>query len=293
MKSPIRKSIVFILLLMVFSCSAIAQEVEQTAASDDFRIAVHTNKNVYHNRQILRLTVQLLNNSPEPAHIIHPEQPVLDPQNGENEIEEIFEGTMDGADVDVIIAPRRHIVIGYAELIPLGLRPAIEPNAVEPDESLPLKKRFRLPLFGNHTIPGHSTRIISIANILLAHPPILDPNAVEPVELDPNQILDSQPVELIQAAGRYIAPRPGYYLLNCYINRIAGARIAQAQKIIRIKHRRITPVVRQLKENNRILKRIDRRTEKGAETGKKTLSQTRLNGRALRYILMYLFGRDR
>ena len=90
-------------------------------------------------------------------------------------------------------------------------------------------KRFRLPLFGSTRIPGHSTRIISTANILIKCPLLAEPVDTKPIEVEPND----QVIEVIPAIGRYIALKSGYYLLDCHVNKIAGAKAVRAQKIIR------------------------------------------------------------
>lgn len=236
---------VVILLVFAFTCVAQVAESENTTAaqlvmSDNFRIEVNTNKNIYHNRDVLRLTVNLLNNSPDPVRILLPLKPVpfKDLELAETEVDEIFEGLLDGTDVDVEIMPKRRTLIGYARLIPLGP----SPMAYAKKTPAP-KKVFGLPLFGKPVIPAHSTRIISTANIYIMHPLLaeaveIDPNALEPVDIDPNQVIDAQQIELIPAVGRYIALRPGYYLLDCRIRRIGGVKLAQAQKIIQIRPRR-------------------------------------------------------
>jgi hypothetical protein len=144
------------------------------------------------------------------------------------------------------------IVIGYATLTRLGQSPvpclvpgAQESASVEGDETeKTTPKKFRLPLFGSPWVSGHSTRIISVANILIKCPliePEPEPAPVEAVAADAD-VADGEPVDVIPAVGRYVALKPGYYLLNCYIERICGTKLAQAQKIIRIRPRIPKPV---------------------------------------------------
>jgi hypothetical protein len=243
MKQSITKMAVVILLVFAFTCVAQVAESENTVAaqlvmSDDFRIEVNTNRDIYHNRDVLRLTVNLLNNSPDPVRIFLPIRPVPLKDLAEAEIDEVFEGLLDGTDVDVEIMPKKLTLIGYARLIPLG------PSPMAYAKKTPAQKKvFGLPLFGKPVIPAHSTRIISTANIYIMHPLLaesveIDPNALEPVDIDPNQVIDAQQIELIPAVGRYIALRPGYYLLDCRIRRIGDAKLVQAQKIIQIRPRR-------------------------------------------------------
>jgi hypothetical protein len=108
----------------------------------------------------------------------------------------------------------------------------------------PASIKYRLPLFGSPRVPAHSTRIISVANILIRCPLIeaeveLEPTAVEAV---PDDVSNAEPIDIIPAVGRYVAVRPGYYLLNCYIEKICGTKLAQAQKIVRIRPRIAKPV---------------------------------------------------
>jgi len=143
--------------------------------------------------------------------------------------------------VDVAIMSRRPIVIGYATLTRLGPSPVPTPvpGAEEAATAEPKPKKFRLPLFGSPRVPGHSTRIISVANILILCPPIEpepDPGTFI-AETESGDVTDPEPIDIIPAIGRYVAPRPGYYLLDCRIEKICGTKLAQAQKIIRIRPR--------------------------------------------------------
>jgi hypothetical protein len=246
MERSIQKLILLTLLATFFACGVLVAESaaqepntpEQAlpAPSRDFHIAVQTNGNVYHNRDVLRLMVKLYNNDVRPVFIgvcpVEPDEP------NESEIEEVAVGSLDGADVEVAVMPRPPIVIGYATLTRLGPSPMPIPvlEAEEAPEVTLRPKKFRLPLFGDPTVPGHSTRIISVANILVAGPLLeVVPESTEGDE----QVRDaeSESVDIIPAVGRYVPLRPGYYLLNCYIGRICGTRTAQTQKIIHIKPR--------------------------------------------------------
>lgn len=253
---------VVILSVFAFTCFAQVAEPDDPVKgrSDNFRIEVDTNKDIYHNRDVLRLTVNLLNNSPDPVRLFLPIKPVPVEDLEEAEIDEVFEGVLDATEVDVEIIPKKKFLIGYARLIPLG------PSPMPYAEQIPApKKVFGLPLFGRPVIPAHSTRIISTANIYIMHPLLaesveIDPSALEPVDIDPNQLIDAQQIELIPAVGRYIALRPGYYLLDCRIHKIGGVKLAQAQKIIQIRPKRCkavpAPCAKPLKKNYKALKKI-------------------------------------
>lgn len=273
MELSIKKSVAVILLAMTLVCIGFAEE--EVRPSNDYRINVATNKNVYHHKDVLRLTLKLLNDSPKPTWVVRSNGPVS--PEPLDETEGVFEGVLDEENVDVEIRPERNILIGYVKLIPLGPRP-------EAAEELPPHPAFRLPLFGDAVIAGHSTRIISAANILIAHPPIVEPNEGEP-EPAPNS---DQPIQHVKAVGRYVALRPGYYLVDCRVNRIAGAEVSNAQKIIQIKPRKIDPRTELLKEDHKTLRRIDERTAKIAEGTRKINENTTLTNRVLHMVVRYI-----
>lgn len=264
-KSIRRLGLAALLLAIVFACSTLAADARpekperptsegpvpvRPVLSKDFRIAVQTNGNTYLNRDVLRLAVRLLNNSRYPAFVgICPIEDIsaepIDANVEAVEIEDVDQGYLDGVDVDVAIMPPCRIVIGYATLTRLGPSPVPCPvPATEQDDATakPVPKKFRLPLFGSPRVPAHSTRIISVANILVKCPliePELEPT---PVEVVPPDVSNAEPIDIIPAVGRCVAVKPGYYLLNCYIERICGTKLAQAQKIVRIRPRIPKPV---------------------------------------------------
>lgn len=272
MGKSIRKLGVVMLLAAICACNALAadgtSERTQRLASDeavsaeavsvrpalsrDFRIAVQTNRNTYLNRDVLRLAVKLLNNSRYPAFIgICPIEDIsaerIDANVEAAEIEDVDQGYLDDVDVDVAIMPPCPIVIGYATLTRLGPSPVPcpVPGTDQEDPTVkPAPKKYRLPLFISPRVPGHSTRIISVANILIRCPLIEAELELEPtpVEVVPDDVSDAEPIDIIPAIGRYVAVKPGYYLLNCYIERICGTKLAQAQKIVRIRPRILKPV---------------------------------------------------
>ncbi|UCG56815.1 MAG: hypothetical protein JSU70_18355 [Phycisphaerales bacterium] len=260
-------------LVFIFCFNAMAAEMlatdEPTPAEPfapivlrDCRVDVATNNNVYYNGDVLRLTVKLLNDSSDTVFIgvcpqtLGPEEPV------ENEVTEVDQGMLDDTDVDVAVIPSQPKVIGVATLTRLGPSPVPfelpDPDATTNADEAPKvrirPKRFRLPLFGASAVPGHSTRIISLANILIRGP-LLEVVEPEPVpgpalaEERPRDVVDEEPrepkdIEMIPAVGRHVPVRPGYYLLDCRIQKICGTSLAQAQKIVQIKQRTPRPILR-------------------------------------------------
>jgi hypothetical protein len=259
MEKSIRKLFVMGLLAVVFAWNTLAAEPAPPESNDpnasepnvpasvkplvsrDFRIDVETNRSVYLNRDVLRLSVKLLNDSVRPVFIgVCPIEPAVEPAE-QAEIEEIAQGFLDDEDVDVAIMPCIPRFIGYATLTRLGPSPVPCPIlSAEKEPAIVVKPRkFRLPLFGLPRVPGHSTRIISAANILISGP-LLDVEG-EPAGAE-NKADEPLEIEIIPAVGRCVPVRPGYYLLDCRIEKICGTPVAQAQKIIRIRPRIIRPV---------------------------------------------------
>ena len=237
------------LLAALFACIALAAEpgadgtsIVPPIMSNDFRIEVETNGHIYHNRDVLRLAVKLLNNSPQTVFVgICPVEAAADEPA---EADQIEQGFLDGIDVDVAIVPPTPPVIGYATLTRLGPSPVPEPTLAA-DEKPPVQlepKKFRLPLFGSPSVPGHSTRIISVANILIAGP-LLEP-ALKPEPKPTAAAADEAdtPIDIIPAVGKHVPLKPGYYLLECNLEKICGTGLAQAQKIIHIKPRILKPL---------------------------------------------------
>ncbi len=197
------------------------------ALSDNYHIAVQTNKDVYHDRDVLQLQITLVNNDSQAVLIATGQEPPVDT----NIVAEVAAGALNTAVVDVAVLPNRPAVIGYATLTRLGPSPVPEPvpGVEEANVPQPGPQRFVLPLFGRRIIPPHSTRIISAANILISCPPPPESNGVAAAtDAGP------APVEIIPAVGHFVAPAPGYYLLNCMVNKLAGTDVAQAQEIIQI-----------------------------------------------------------
>ena len=205
----------------------------------NFHIEVETNKDVYHNRDVIRLAVNLLNNSPQAVSVglcpVEAEPIEVD----EGEVEDVFEGILDKLDVDVAIIPHRSRIIGYATLTRLGPSPVpyLVPYAEETPDVKPVPKKIRLPLFKSSRIPGHSASIISTANILLACPSIAAEAEAILLEAESAELDEVEEIEIIPAIARHIVLKPGYYLLDCHIEKICGKKKAQAQKIIQIRQR--------------------------------------------------------
>ncbi len=253
MEKSIRKLALVAFVAIIFAHSAIAADTVSVESEGiisvkkclarDFHINVESNKDVYHNRDVLKLAVKLINNSPQPVFIGLCPVEAVPVEVNEVEIEDVFEGVLDDLDVDVAIIPYRPRIIGYATLTRLGPSPVpyLVPYAEEASIVKPVPKKtkkIRLPLFGSPRVPSHSTRIISTANILLACPLLEEAEAV-PLETEP---AEAKEIEIIPAIARYIALKPGYYLLDCHIEKICGTRKAQAQKIIQIRRRILKPV---------------------------------------------------
>jgi hypothetical protein len=203
--------------------------------SDDFRIEVDTNRNAYHTGEVLHLAVKLFNNSPNSVSL------GICPVEAEPAVtvsaEDVELAVLDDTAVKVTVVPPKPIVIGYATLTRLGPSPVAEP-ALEADQTADVEPReFRLPLFDGPTVPGHSTRIISVANILIKGPLVKTVTESDQVTNETAKSLDVIPV-----IAKYIPVKPGYYLLDCHIEKICGAQPAQAQKIIRIAPRIIKPL---------------------------------------------------
>jgi hypothetical protein len=224
-----------ILLVCAFSGSSAAASADALWPAQDFRVSVKTNKRVYFNKDVLRLSVQLLNDSPKAVHISRQAITDRDVYYDDSDSGRIFEGVLDDQVVSVEVSSLYPIIIGYVRLIPLGPSPV----STEAEEVSANTKAFRLPLFGRTMIREHSSRIISTANILIIHPELVDPTDIEPLDGD---MEETEAAAVISASGRYVALRPGYYLVDCNINRIWGTKLAKAQKIIRITPRRVVPV---------------------------------------------------
>ena len=234
------KKLIIIIMTTLLVSLGMAEQNDKTTVqpthkitSDDFRLAVGTNHRVYHDKDVMILTVHILNNDSKPVFLLGRPNPGDDP----NETGTIYEGTIDGKDVDVKINDRRKVVIGHASLKRLGPSPTPPSDSNTPDPNNSPKK-LRLPLFGSRLVQPHSTRIISTANILIHNNrPNPDPND----SLENPEPLSDEPLEIIPGVGRHVALKPGYYLVDCVVDKIWSERPAKAQKIIEIRRARPLP----------------------------------------------------
>jgi len=290
-----KKNLLVAAALAVFAAGALAQDVPVPAA-DDFRVAVRTNRDAYRFHDVLRLTVELLNDSPNVLHISRPE--VITPLPENPDAGQVFRGRVDDDDVDVVIDPVCcPIIIGTATLRPLRPVPTLAGGfAPVPDWSI------RLPLVGETVIQAHSTRVLSVAAIFIGHPPVVEPDPVEPqpaVEAgttsDSAEALPDGVRERIEAMGRFVPIVPGEYILECNIDKIWGVKRAQAQKIIRIMPRRPIPVpvpaTDWAKEHKEALERLREQHREFFELQQKILRYVQLNNRYLRAIAEFLMGK--
>jgi len=218
--------------------STVRVDSNSAPISRDFRIDVETNREIFHNGDVLCLTVKLLNDDFKAVFIEQPNQ-LVNPTR-QNAVSEIVGGVLNGQDVNVAIIPNRPIVIGFATLTRLGPSPmpeVVPGSTVLPPE--PNTEVFRLPLFGRAVVPPHSTRIISAANILIRFPELPEPNF--PVPGIEQETAGIEEIDIIPAVGDRAVVTPGYYLLDCRITKIVGTAFVQAQKIVRITPRPLPP----------------------------------------------------
>lgn len=289
MNKGIVTSLILLAAFLVAVGSVVAQDPDFAPVLGDFRVDVETNRNVYHNADVLRLTVKLLNDSPGPVHLMQVEYPIPLDTGGD----EVVAASLDDDAVDIVIWPYWPTAIGYARLTPLGFNSRIMMaggDAAMPEIAMP-EIAYRLPLFGSPVVPAHSTRIISTANIFISCPvPVpVDPVPVpEPVDVEGSTATDERPQ--IDGVGKYYAIRPGRYLLEVNIDKIVGVSLAQAQKIIIIRPRTVNRTIRLLRDNNAGIRRIDRRTEAMAEVARKNLMNAIYSNRYIRAIYRLLTG---
>ena len=246
------KKCIFIFTVLIFLAGGVGLAVSDEASnigdnsfcppvvSDDFVIDVITNKNVFGDRDILRLAINLHNNSDDPVWVGVCPITIADenPQLQEGEIVEVDQGCIDDVDVDCVVIPKRPRIIGYGTLTRIGPSPVPMPNLEALTDVVqcvckPIK--FRLPLFDGPYVAGHSTEIISTANVLIRGPYLRITDADIDKAPATNAIADE--IDLVPVIARYIPCRPGYYLLDCRVTRICGVREASAQKIIKIKRK--------------------------------------------------------
>ncbi len=284
MKKGIVTSFILLAAFLIAVGSVVAQDPDFAPVLGDFRVEVETNRDVYHNADVLRLTVKLLNDSPDPVILMQVEDPIPLDTGGD----EVVAASLDDDAVDIVIWPYWPTAIGYARLTPLDFDSRI--MMAQGGVAMP-EIAYRLPLFGSSVVLAHSTRIISTANIYIGCPvPVpVDPVPVpEPVDVEGSAQPDERPQ--IDGVGKYYAIRPGRYLLEVNIDKIANVGLAQAQKIVIIRPRPVNATISLLRDNNAGIRRIDRRTESIAEVTRRSFMNTLYNNRYIRAIYRLLTG---
>ncbi len=279
-----------LILMILVSGLVIAQRevIPLPIKPANFRLEVQTSRPDYFDRDVLRITVELLNNGEQQLMLV-PDLPdvfdLVDLDAGK-----IIPGRMDDAAVNAIILPEeKPLVIGTARLIPLQ-RPWMKAQTTT--DSVPVVQReYKLPLFGSAVVPPHSTRVISTIRILLT----------APIDADPQPATDTTTTaEDVDVAGRWIIPWPGEYLLDCTIDKIAGVPAAQAQTIVRIVHQKpklqpasvigLEDQKTILEEHKTILSQIREQLQKADGKQNSLLAYARLHGKYLHTILQVLLG---
>jgi hypothetical protein len=251
----------------------------------DFRIDVRTSRTVYVDRDVLRITVELFNESDQEIKIISDWVDLEDPTDAD--VGRFFPAQIDDEPVYAVVRPEvRRVIIGVARLIPLN-RPVLTTTNDADIETL-VRREYKLPLFGSPIIPPHSTRIISTMNILLTALTDIDPQPLD-ASVEPGS-----PVDI---CGRWFIPWPGEYLLDCVVNTLSGTKTTQAQKIIRIGYRKIrpVPVAAPTVEDQRALfaefmEQIKGQFKEAAVKQNNILAYVRLNSKYLNVILRHLLG---
>lgn len=267
-----------VLLLLIFVGGAFAQDSDVFAPSYDFRVNVKTNSGVYHNANVLSLTVELLNDSPGHIKLSPIEEPVRN-----TDAVEITDGVLDDEAVDIAVRPICPAIIGYARLTPMDFTIYTLNGGFAPEIAYPL------PLFRSPVVNPHSTRIISTARILIGCP-VPVPADIEPVASDVEKVSASVERPEIDVVGKYYAPRPGRYLLEVNINTIGGVKLAQAQKVVIIKPRKTSPVIKLLRDNNAGIRKMNKQAEEISKTTLQNYRYAIYNNRYIRMIYKILSG---
>jgi hypothetical protein len=254
----------------------------------NFRLEVRTGRPDYFDRDVLRITVELLNNGEQQLMLVPDLPDVVEPVD--LDAGQIIPGRMDDTAVNAIILPEeKPLVIGTARLIPLQ-RPWMK-TQISTDAVPVAQREYKLPLFGSAVVPPHSTRVISTIRILLT----------APVDVEPQPSGDTTtPVENVDVEGRWIIPWPGEYLLDCAIDKIAGVPAAQAQTIVRVTQRKPlpqpAPVIglddqrKILDEHKTLLNQIREQLRMADGKQNSLLAYARLQGKYLNVILRILLG---
>jgi hypothetical protein len=254
----------------------------------NFRLEVQTSRPDYFDRDVLRITVELLNNGEQQLLIVPDLPDVVEPVD--LDAGKIIPGRMDDTAVNAIILPEeKPLMIGTARLIPLR-RPWMKAQTGT-DAVLAVQREYKLSLFGSAVVPPHSTRVISTIRILLT----------APIDADPQPATDTTtPAEDVDVAGRWIIPWPGEYLLDCTIDKIAGVPTAQAQTLVRIAHQKPKPQPVSvigledqktiLDEHKTLLNQIRELLQKADGKQNSLLAYARLHGKYMYTMLKILLG---
>ncbi len=254
----------------------------------NYRLEVQSSRLEYFDRDIIRITVIVLNNGDQPLQFVPDLPDVFEPVD--LDAGKIIRGQMDGGTVNAIVLPEeKPLVIGSVRLIPLQ-RPWMKTPTSDDTISV-VQREYKLPLFGSAVVPPHSTRIVSTIRVLLT----------APVEVDPQTTTDTaETAEDVDVAGRWIIPWPGEYLLDCKVDKIAGVPASQAQTIVRIAHHRPlprpVPVIgmeiqnKILDEHKNLLDQIREQLQKADGKQNTLLAYARLHGKYLHTMLRILLG---
>lgn len=267
-----------ILLLLVFAGGVIAQDTGVIVPANDFRVNVRTNSNVYHNANVLSLTVELLNDSPGHIRLSPLEGPVRN-----TDAIEVTGGILDDEAVDIAVRPVCPAIIGYARLTPMDF------TIYTMDASFAPEIAYPLPLFGSPVVNPHSTRIISTAKILIGCP-VPVPVDAEPALSDVEKVSATADRPEIDVVGKYYAIRPGRYLLEVNINSIGGVKLAQAQKVVIIKPRKTSPTIKLLRDNNARIRKNIKLSQESYQAILKNYKYAIYNNRYIRMIYRILSG---
>ena len=237
MKKSLRKPSICLLLIIFAMCTTVNAKNKRIPVATnkhipvaiDGRISVATDRDTYSVHNVMRISVEVYNNSDTQVRIRPIGKPVDDPIDA-NDLDTVFVADLEDGPADVVIEPPdKKRIIGYARLTPLRRYQ----NSDGQQEFLPRKKSIVLPLLGQGFVLPHSTRIISNCYVLLR--PLKQPNDPNVLEAEWENIPAdiNTPPKPVEAVATY-AVAPGDYLLSCTVVNMAGNRRAVAQKIIRI-----------------------------------------------------------
>lgn len=273
------------------------QELPAEPRPNNYRVGLQANQKEVHNRDFLGLTVRVYNDGAA-AVKLNPidAPPPQEPDNGAVLFDE---------PEDPVHRPK---LVGFVRVIPLG-HPKPKPDdvpedvdAAQPPEVEPV--RFPLPLFGRPVVMPHSTEILSRLKMLVVLPekegpqkPKEDVPAPAEIPLELGQPMPQQPPESKpdreegdKKILKFIAPRPGEYLVEADITTIEGVQVARAQQVIRIGRHRPDPEKRILMDVYRKATETNKVVKEALKLDTKTSRMVDLNNRYLNAILRFLVG---